>query len=229
MKGLKLVLIKNKIIILILVCSFIHSCDNNVRKKNIDLQNQKIKVTKDNIDLVNKKIDSIIKIEEKRAIGQIKFGINGEEFLRQKENFIKLTNGQLDKYKFRLSGGFKDDGSLSNIWLNGNRIHYDYYDRDMLNQFISLKEVLFEKYGEPTKIDLNKFPSWTDFDKQEKKNIYYWSIGNKYIFVSIANVDNFYYVLNVSFGYLTHEDLDKSIKERVLNEKKSKEKALNNL
>lgn len=221
---------KYKIIILILLFSFIQSCGNKEKKQSIELQEQNIKATKDSIELANKiKLDSITKIEEKIAIGKINFGINEKEYLKKEKEFLESTNGKLGKYEFSMSSRFDDNGDLTVVWLNGHYIHYDNYDRDMPDIFASLKEILFEKYGFPNFIYLDFFPKWTDFNNGESKNIYYWSFGNKGIFVKVANTLDNYYQLNISFVYSTPEELEKSTKEREQKEKESKENAVKNL
>lgn len=220
---------KYNIIILIVLISVFQSCENKDAKRAIEL----IKIRKDSIELVNKiKKDSIEKIEEKIAIGNINFGINKDEYYLKFVEFIDLTNGKLGEYEFIMSASFDDDGGLEYVWLNGKKIHYDYYKRDLFKQFLSLKEILVKKYGTPTAIDLKDFPNWTEFDKGESKNIYYWKIGNKSIFVSVVFPDEkpaIYFQLNVSFGYNTPEKLDKSIKETEQKEKESIEKAVKSL
>lgn len=221
---------KYKIIILILLFNFIQSCGNKEKKRTIELQEQKTKVTKDSIVLANKnRLDSIIKIEEKIAIGKINFGISKEEYLKKKKEFLKLTNSELGKYKFKMRETFDDNGGLYFVWLRGNKIHYDYYERDMLDEFISLKDILVERYGAPTTTFLNDFPSWTDFDKNESKCFYNWSFGNKSILVCIGNRSDYYYSINIYISYNTPEKLEKYRKESEQRKKKSKENAIKNL
>ncbi|WP_064965870.1 hypothetical protein [Tenacibaculum ovolyticum] len=230
---------KYKILTLIIFFNFFQSCINKekkqTKKKVIELQEKKIKARKDSIELVKKnRLDSITKIKEKIAIGKINFGIKKKEYIKKKEEFLKLTNRKLGEYDFYMTESFNKNGELRRVWLEGRKIHYNYYKRDMLKIFLSLKEILVTKYGNPTTVYLDAFPKWTEFDKGEVKYIYYWSIGNKTIWLSIKHPDSYYsadvyYQLNISFSYTTPEELEKSSKARERKEKESKENAIKNL
>ncbi|WP_417213197.1 hypothetical protein [Bizionia sp.] len=166
-----------KLLILIFLFSFIQSCDNKEKKRTTNSQEQKDKATKDSLELVEKsRLDSITKIEEKIAIGKINFGITKEEYRIKEEEFKKSTNGKLGEFKFFMSESYDESGGLVYLKLYDYLdTHYDFYERDMLKRFLSLKEILFEKYGEPT--SQKEFPDWSDFERDEKKNILYWKIG----------------------------------------------------
>lgn len=220
---------KYKLLILIFLLNFFQSCDNKEKKQAIELEEKKIKATKDSLELVKKnRLDSITKIEEKIALGNINFGINKEEYLIKQKEFKKITDGRLGEFEFLMSESYDENGGLRKIKLYDYLgVHYDYYERNMLKKILSLKEILFEKYGEPT--SQKEFPEWTDFERDEKKNIFYWEIGNKSIWVDIENTHITNYELSITISYISPEDLDKFIKESEQNEKQLKEKALKNL
>jgi hypothetical protein len=229
-----------KLFILIFILNFFQSCDSK-EKKQTPLKSflKEIRAMKDSLELIEKneynlkltkkkESDSINKIEEKVALGNINFGISKKEYLIKEKEFKKITDRRLGEFKFSMKEAYDENGGLRYIKLYDLLgVHYDYYQRDMLKQFISLKEILFEKYGEP--IFQNEFPNWIDFEKNEIKNIFYWEIGNKRIWVDIENNNITKYVLSITLAYSSPERLNKIIKEKERKEKELKNNAVKNL
>jgi hypothetical protein len=230
-----------KLFILIFILNFIQSCDSKEKKQTtVESLFKKLNTTRDSLKLIKKKelynlklikkkeSDSINKIEEKVALGNINFGIRRKEYLIKEKEFKKITGRRLGDFKFSMNEGYDENGGLSYIILyDVLGVNYDYYRRDMLKQFRSLKEILFDKYGEP--IVQNEFPDWTDFERNDKKNIFYWKIGNKSIWVDIENTYSTKYELSITFGYSSPERLNKLRNEKERKEKELKNNAIKNL
>jgi hypothetical protein len=228
-----------KLLVLIFIINFIQSCDSKEKKTPFKSLLKNIRAMNDSLDLIEKneynlklikkkESDSINKIEEKVALGNINFGISKKEYLIKEKEFKKITDRRLGEFKFSMKEAYDENGGLMYIKLYDLLgVHYDYYQRDMLKQFISLKEILFEKYGEP--IFQNEFPNWSDFEKNEIKNIFYWEIGNKRIWVDIENNNITEYELSITLAYSSPERLNKIIKEKELKEKELKNNAVKNL
>jgi hypothetical protein len=229
-----------KLLVLIFIINFIQSCTNKEKKKpTFESLFKKVRTTRDSLELIEKnklynlklikkkESDSINKIQEKVALGNINFGISKKEYLIKEKEFKKITGRRLGEFKFGMREGYNENGGLSFVILKGLGVNYDYYQRDMLKQFKSIKEILFEKYGEP--IVQNEFPYWSDFEKNDKKNIFYWKIGNKSIWVDIENTYSNRYELSITFGYSSPERLNKLRKEKERKEKELKNNAVKNL
>jgi hypothetical protein len=229
-----------KLLVLIFIINFIQSCDSKEKnQKALKSFLKEMTAMKDSLELIEKneynlkltkrkESDSINKIEEKVALGNINFGISKKEYLIKEKEFKKITDRRLGEFKFSMKEAYDENGGLMYIKLYDLLgVHYDYYQRDMLKQFISLKEILFEKYGEP--IFQNEFPNWIDFEKNEIKNIFYWEIGNKRIWVDIENNNITEYELSITLAYSSPERLNKIIKEKELKEKELKNNAVKNL
>lgn len=229
-----------KLLVLIFIINFIQSCDSK-EKKNTPLKSllKNIRAMKDSLELIDKneynlklikkkESDSINKIEEKVALGNINFGISKKEYLIKEKEFKKITDRRLGEFKFSMKEAYDENGGLRYIKLyDALGVNYDYYQRDMLKQFTSLKEILFEKYGEP--IFQDEFPNWIDFERNEIKNIFYWEIGNKTIWVDIKNTYSNRFELSIILAYSTPERLNKIIKEKERKEKELKNNAVKNL
>jgi len=187
-------IMKKYLFMLISIAIFMQSCGIT--------QKQKEQATQDSLAIVlNKRhamIDSIAKIEQNIAIGNIKFGISKKEFNNEIMKFLdkcELPNTEfymrktmfsykLGEYGFRdLNYQFYHD-NLYKINFKGGRVESNDYDDVMPVQFDILFKMLKEKYSEPS---LYKgLPNWNDLHKNDSELCATWSIGSKQISIFIA-------------------------------------------
>ena len=178
--------IKQLIIILLLI--IFQSCKNN--KSRIEIEQ------KDSIELSNKiRTDSITRIEEKIAIGNINFGIKKVEYIKEKKKFINKTNSKLGRFEFTMRPDFYDDyRGLRHLRLYGKKRNSDYHSKHMLDDYNNLKLILTKKHGKPTENYIYK-------NSPNAK----WIIGNKTVSLSIIGIDN-EYIMQLYFISQTIEE-----------------------
>jgi hypothetical protein len=142
--------------------------------------------------------DSITKVEQDKAIGDIRFYISEKQFNKDKEAFIKkcklpkyefyknatIIDNKIGGYGFNSVNGWFYKDSLYSVELTGCLIDYDEYDIVMPDQYNALIELLKSKYGQP-KTD-NGFPSWTSIEKGYFRRCAVWEIGDKVIEARIS-------------------------------------------
>ncbi|TJY38204.1 hypothetical protein [Pontimicrobium aquaticum] len=210
-------MIFNRFILAILII-LIYSCGDN-RNNNSYKQQGKEKFDSVRLAAENSR-DSIIKIEEKIAVGNINFGISKAEYVLEKEKFLNSTNGKLGTFKFSMRPDFYDENrGLRHLRLYGQIRNYNYFKNYMLDDFSSLKSILIKKYGIPT----------DTFIYNQLPNIE-WKIGNKSIRLNIVEDDyNFKYRLLLHFKYETQDEARKLEKKVIEKEKASIEKAIEDL
>jgi hypothetical protein len=209
---------KNIILFLTLLFLF-QSCGNKEKQRTTELREQKKKSRFDSLELINQfRIDSIAKIQEKIAVGNINFGISKTKYIKEKKAFLKTTNGKLGNFKFSMRSDFYDNNrGLRHLRLYSETRDYNHYKDYMSGDFEALKDILNKKYGKPTE----------KYIHDDLPHLI-WKIRNKNISLTIIE-SNYKYTILLYFKYQTQEErnkIEKGIKER---KKESIKKALENL
>jgi len=234
---------KNTIILILAIALVIVGCENNVQKKAETHRQGQEKATRDSLEIIkriqlekeNAIKDSITMVEQDIAIGTISFNIPEKDFNKGKAEFLKkcklaeyefykgstIFTYKLGEYGFSYLYGWFHNDSLYNIELKGPFVEYNDYDRVMPDQYRALKNLLTQKYGEPSASF--GLPKWTDLDKGYFKRCNVWEIGNKKIEIRISCAGVKYYLNLVVFK----PHVEKRIKlEKQFEEKESTKKAV---
>ncbi|WP_064968047.1 hypothetical protein [Tenacibaculum ovolyticum] len=179
----------------------------------LDLSFRELKSSRENVEYVHyrdlkakqAREDSIIAIEQNKVIGDIFFGISLEEYKKKKKQFIKKTKntdrGSTDRgskglhkqnigdYEFNdIYGGFHNE-KLYRVDIQGNEIHYDYYNIKMQRQVEAIKRPYIEKYGEPN--IQYKIPKRHRINKGYTYLVSSWVVGSKKIELRIEPDGNY--------------------------------------
>ncbi|NDW11186.1 hypothetical protein [Dysgonomonas sp. 520] len=164
--------------------------------------------------------DSIIKIEEKKAIANIMFGINKAQYKQEEKKFLKDVtivdshNYQLGEYEFFLLNSKFYDGGLYFIDLYGS----PYNAR---NQYKVLYELLETKYNKPQ--IKNDFPDNLPSTGRTEYTLAKWNIGKKIIDIVLFSHDGERYSIHL-YSYIPKV---KELAEKLESEKKNIEKEKN--
>lgn len=130
---------------------------------------------------------SIIREQEKIAIGNIKFGITKTEYNRQKTIFLNKCGKpgyyKIGEYVFDDMKGLFHNGKLYWVYLIGDPIKYDDYDLLMPSQYESLISIMRKKYKAPERIQ--GLPKWNHLNKSDIIHCAEWEIGGKDIDILI--------------------------------------------
>lgn len=206
---------KNLVLPLVVMILFI-SCGDSAGKQKLALQEklEKVrkdsleKVRKDSIDLVSRlerkkqaKIqDSITRVQQGIAIGDIKFGITKKEFDRKEKELVRKSPKTADRvgypkigeYVFNYVSGLFHNDSLYKIRIKGKPTNYRDYDRFIPDQYQALMNLLKPKYGEPSAEW--RMPKWTDLNNGDILIVARWNIGSKSIEANVQCTGTSYFL-----------------------------------
>lgn len=140
----------NNLIILGIIATLLFTACNS-SNDNFNSEN------KDSIRLDSIKKSKIIE-DEKKVIGDIKFGIQEQEFNKQLAFFLKNSSVKNKKYKyideysigdfnFSNANGYFHEKKLYSFEIIGELIYWEDYDIKLIEQLDKLKSVLTSKYG----------------------------------------------------------------------------------
>lgn len=199
------------------------------------------KVDQDSLNRERRKAeqrDSILKVEEKKAISNILFGISEKEFEKQQKIFLKKSekvdfigdDGEkfydyfIGNYEFISIDPLLYQKKLYGIEIKGEFIKYENYNSEMPVQKEALVEVLTEKFGAPEFVYPLK--AWHTIEKDERYESARWRIGKKIINTYISN-RGLYYTYDMSI--FLPEINGRIIDEQRAKEKIEKQKGVDNL
>ena len=204
-----------KQITLLLITLIFLSCGNSEKQQSKKVQEKIVRAKKNSVELVKKnrldsitKVkDSILEIEQMKAIGDIKFFMSEKETKEKISEFIKKSertkySNSDSKYPFignyemhynGLKGYYKND-KLYKLKITGNYIEWEKYETKVPKELGYIKQVIELKYGEP---EFSKdIPQRYLINNNEIYLIYSWQVGVKSINVVIEDV-GLYYKVNV--------------------------------
>ena len=171
-------------------------------------------------------IDSINRIEQRKALGEINFGISKKEFDLLLEDFkekckvvdwvasdgYKFYNYKIGDYKFSdIRGDFITSDELYSIQILGKSVDWEKYNTDLKEQYFAIFKVFTNKYSYP-KEDFG-LPERFKLEKGFTYLLAYWEIGTKRIELRIEDSGT-YYSINVDiFQPKIRNEVEKSNSE----------------
>jgi len=200
----------SKIYIFIFFPIFVFSCTN--KTKITEAQKQE-KIIADSIADVNskkaqiaqQKRDSILDIEQMKAIGDIEFLMSEIETKEKIKEFIKSSQRTkysssdlkypfIGNYEFSEFGmeGFYNNDRLYMLKITGSGVGWEKYENKIPKELAYIKQVVELKYGEP-KIT-KEIPQRYLINEDENYLMYSWQVGVKSINIVIHDSGQFYRV-----------------------------------
>lgn len=200
--------IKNIYFQFAILCLLLLSCNLNTSNDFENRDNSKVE------ELKKQKIDE----DEKKVIGDIKFGVNETEFNKQLDEFLKksivknkaykyINEYEIGEFKFRKAEGSFHQDRLYYFQITGELIHWEDYSIKLLGQLEKIHEILKKKYGSP-----NEGLGPIDRYQIEKDHFYLnynWNIGTKTIQVRTSE-NGLYYEITV---YIFQPHINEIIKK----------------
>lgn len=189
--------------------AFFLSC-NGTEKKEL---HPRVIAIRDSLDAVRRveesekpAKDSLAKLEQDKAIGEIMFGISEKQFNQDKSKFLEkckvpkserysstiVTDYRLGDYGFNSLDGWFNDDSLYRVRLSGGAIKYNNYERLMPEQHEALLTVLKGKYLSPTKN--YGLPNRITIKEGFVYHSAIWEVGSKEIQTGISGGSAEYYL-----------------------------------
>ena len=163
--------------------------------------------------------DSVIQIEEKKAIGNIMFGVNKKQFEQEEKKFLKGVkivdsyDYHLEEYEFYDITPKFHEGKLFFIELHGSPLG------NISKQYTALYELLKTKYNEPhVKLPIP--------DLQLLKNREFllasWNIGKKTIEIRLYSYNGYNYSIRL-YSYLPEIEKLANKQKEEMEQKEKKE------
>lgn len=221
-----------KTIIILLLAITVLSCKKEYSNEESEILKQSvIKLDRqiDSLKNINKTLpDSIIDIEQKKAIDNIYFGASEKITKTNIKIFVKKCEikkerpfpdyylGNYQFNEFRVDGYYNQD-KLYKLTIKGHPISYEKYETKLKSQIEDLNNVINSKFGKST----NSFPLPESFEMNDEFTylLYQWKIGEKTIEIRLEPNKTFYYV--------NLEIYQPKIEDQLINEKKNKNKDIN--
>jgi hypothetical protein len=155
--------------------------------------------------IAQQKRDSILDIEQMKAIGDIEFLMNETETKEKIKEFIKssertkYSNSDLKypfigNYEFSEFGmkGFYHNDKLYMLKITGSGVSWEKYESKIPKELAYIKQVIELKYGEP---EINReIPQRYLINEDENYLMYSWQVGVKSINIVIHDSGQFYRV-----------------------------------
>jgi len=204
--------------------------EKTVQKENREkaIQDSIVSLKTEQLQIEKAKQDSLIVIEQEKAIGTIQFGMRKKiveskikEFKKENRKPHKIMNKTfydyfIGNFEFSFIRDFYYQDKLYKIKIIGKPILWDNFDSEASRELKAISDILKAKYGNPNAhYDLE--PRY-----KLKKNYTYlinsWSIGSKEIQVRISDQGTSYYVHLI----ITKPEIENKIKDE-LKEKEKQE------